>query len=696
VLTLLVSGLLAPTARAQEPPSPADTASERIGEVALFGEEELTIQAATKTEVPVLTAPGSVAVVTAKQIRESGAQDLAEVLRLVAGVNVRWNPMVQTLDVRGFGENPFSNRMLILIDGTPYNSGDTGGFPLSPALEIFPLQNIKRVEVIRGPGSALYGENAFWGVLNIVTLGGEDLRGFTASILGGDRHTERAGASYGQKWGDGALFASARWLRSQFPTELWEENDSRYEASDIFVKAKWKALQVSYSRHDDTLDGFREDFGPAEGFPPGTFFASADQLKQTFELANVKLDLGQRGAPVTFNANVGYSRRDGMHCAGCHAAAQEDHFRKRADHGYQAIADLRLGLHMIPSHNLLIGVEGRRLDRGDHQEELADFADAVSGYDKLAAYFQDQISLGPHLQAVAGVRYDQSTDLFDATTSPRLDLVWTPSSRVVVRAGGGTAFRFPSFSELYQDSWFLGVENELGLLPSFPLVVFAPNANLEPEEIRNYQLGTEVALSSEVTARLDLFRSRIDHFIVIGVGLAPPGQPSTLQFLNQPSTATINGGEIELKANLGPKVTGFVNYSREDPERSDDRPDAAGRPLELVYAPQNKASLGTYLGPWSGFRAALEVSWRDETIAPAVWYLVRSNFQDPTIRPLNAQTRLNLRLSYEVPLPGAETRALRFSVYGQNLLDERPEETLVGDPLEIAGREVFGEVALTF
>ena len=92
--------------------------------------------------------------VTAKQIQESGARTVPDLLRLVAGVNVRWNPMVQTIDIRGFGENPFSNRILLLIDGSPYNSGDTGGLPLSPAFDFFPVQNIKRVEVVRGPGSA--------------------------------------------------------------------------------------------------------------------------------------------------------------------------------------------------------------------------------------------------------------------------------------------------------------------------------------------------------------------------------------------------------------------------------------------------------------------------------------------------------------------------------------------------------------
>src|SRR5260370_2548410 len=85
----------------------------------------------------------------------------------------------------GFGENPFTNRVVVLIDGVPYNDWNQGGFPQHPGLDFFVLQNVKRLEVVRGPGSALYGENAFWGVINIVTLSGEALDGARLAGYGG-------------------------------------------------------------------------------------------------------------------------------------------------------------------------------------------------------------------------------------------------------------------------------------------------------------------------------------------------------------------------------------------------------------------------------------------------------------------------------------------------------------------------------
>jgi hypothetical protein len=382
--------------------------------VTLFGEEQLKVEAATKTEIPISKAPSAVTVVTAKQIQESGARTVPDLLRLVAGVNVRWNPMVQTIDIRGFGENPFSNRILLLIDGSPYNSGDTGGLPLSPAFDFFPVQNIKRVEVVRGPGSSLYGENAFWGVINIVTLSGEDLAGGDLQIYGGSRTTGEVTAQFGQKTGRGSILGSVRLLRTMFPEQFWMDDRSKFQASDIFLKASLGDWQISGYRHDDHLDGFTETIPPDAGFPPTSAVRSAHALKQTMDAVTLRYSHAPQNAPVTYSADVSWSHRFGMHCAGCHAAAERPEFSKPADHGYQAIGDFRMGLHMIPGHELLAGIEARRLDRAEHKVELSDDAGVVAGYNKVAIYAQDQFDIVKNmLRVVAGVRYDGKTKLFE-------------------------------------------------------------------------------------------------------------------------------------------------------------------------------------------------------------------------------------------------------------------------------------------
>ena len=97
VLVAMAGSPLAAQSPAAQPPTP---------EVRLFEDADVRIKAPTKMDIPLSKAPGSITVITAQQIRKSNARTIPEVLRLVAGVNVRWNPMVQTIDMRGFGGTP--------------------------------------------------------------------------------------------------------------------------------------------------------------------------------------------------------------------------------------------------------------------------------------------------------------------------------------------------------------------------------------------------------------------------------------------------------------------------------------------------------------------------------------------------------------------------------------------------------------
>src|SRR4051794_1489868 len=680
-----ITALLALQAAPQTQPN-------QIGEVTLFGEEQPKVQAATKTEIPISKAPSAVTVVTAKQIAESGARTVPDLLRLVAGVNVRWNPMVQTIDIRGFGENPFSNRILLLIDGVPYNSGDTGGLPLSPAFDLFPVQNIKRIEIVRGPGSSLYGENAYWGVINIVTLSGDDLAGGQAQLYGGGvRDTIAGTAMYGKRINaDASALVGVKLFRTEFPLEFWTDDNSHIRASEIFLKGNYKDWQAEFYRHDDNLQGFSESFD-IPGLPPGGF-TSAHQLKQTMDVAAIRYNHAPDGAKLTYAADLSWSHRFGMHCAGCHAAPQNpEDFQKPENHGYQAIGDFRLGLKMIPGHDLLIGAEFRRLDRGENKKELSPAGSIVTGYDKTALYAQDQFDIIRNLvRATVGVRYDRKTDITPEKTSPRVALVVTPNDRLVLRGGYSTAFRFPSFSERFQDSWFINVSAPIA---TFPLAVFNPNENLRPEEIRTLEVGGEYQFTPTLSGRADVYRSRVSKFIVISEPLLPGGL-NGLGWENHPSQGTITGGEAELRANLR-GVTGFVNWAHQSEHQNGSGTDSTGAPLEFVYAPKNKVNVGAYAGPFNGVRGAVELSWRSQYVGPRFQYLLHSNFTDPTIRPFPSYTLLNARASYDLNV-GSMKQPVRLSIIGQNLLNKHPEETYLGVETELTGREVFGQVEVHF
>lgn len=674
---------------------PIAAQQKKIGEVTLFGEEQLKVEAATKTEIPISKAPSAVTVITAKQIQETGARTVADLLRLVAGVNVRWNPMTPTVDIRGFGEMPFTTRVLLLLDGVPYNSPDTGGFPLSPNFDFFPIQNIKRIEVVKGPGSSLYGENAFWGVINMVTLSGDDLGGGDVQMFGGSRSTGSVSAQYGTKLTNGSIIGSIKLLQSMFPQEFWMDDRSKFRAGDFFVKGSHKDLQLEIYRHDDRMNGFDEEFAPNIGLPPTAGFRSAHTIQQAVDSVSLRYNHAPQGAPITYSADFGYQHRYGMHCAGCHAAQEKPEFSGPENHGYQAIGDFRVGLHMIPGHDALIGFEARRMDRAEHRHELADFAQAAAGYNKIAVYAQDQFDLVRNvLRAVAGLRYDGKTKLFDAKTSPRLSLVYTPNSRLVVRGGYSTAFRFPNFSELYQASWFLTVSSDRGIFPPFPFVAFAPNGAIQPEEVRTYDLGAEYQISPNVSAKADLYRNHVSNFIVITAKLPPPPGLATVGWENHPADGTITGGELELRANFARGLTGFANWAHQTDSQDGSGVDSSGTPLEFVYSPKDKFNVGIYGRPLANANGALELSWRGRYAAPSKWTFIRAVNNEPFPNPLPGYALVNARVNYDLPFRTG--RPLRLSIFGNNLLNKRPEETIVGSQNRLTGREFFGQLEVHF
>ncbi len=663
--------------------------SSQLGEVTLFGEEEFTIQAATKTELPISKAPGSVTVISAQQIRESGSRTIPELLRTVGGVNVRWNPMVQSLDIRSFGQNPFTSRVLLLIDGVPYNSWNKGGFPQHPGFDFFMMQNIKRLEIVRGPGSSLYGENAYWGVVNIVTLSGEDLQGGKVEVSGGDLLDQSVSTVYGRSTDNGSFLVSGRVQRGQLPLGFWiEDNDSEIEGSDIFIKAKRGGFEASYYRHQDELDGFSNPLG----FVPGSF-RSADKIKQTVDILAFKTshDLRQ---DLTFSSDISYAQREGSRCSSCHAAPQNEAFSETVDHGFQLIGDFRLGVKMIPSHDILVGIEARRVDAGEHEDQLLQpttDVQPVLAYTKVAAYVQDQISLAQdRFRLTLGARLDGSNDLFDSALSPRIAAVYTPSDSVVLRGGWSTAFRFPNFNELYQDSWFLNADS--GFF-AFPLSVFRPNPDLQPEEIRTFDVGAEFRLSPQASLKIDLFQSEVKDFVVLSF-ISPPVGPTQILSENHPGDATIRGGELELRWQPSRKFSTLFNWSYQENEQDDTRVDSSGKLFEFVYSPENKLNMATYLGPFRGFRGTIEAEWRDEREGPSAWNFAAGNRSTAI---LDAYTLVNARLSWDAPVRiGSSDEGLRFSIYGKNLLDEDIEETFLPIDTELPGATYSGAIELRY
>jgi iron complex outermembrane receptor protein len=641
----------------------------------------IDVASASKTSVPLAKAPVSVRVITAEEIARSAARTLPDLLRRIAGVDVRWNPMVPVISMRGFGQLPFSSRVLFLVDGVQQNSANKGGPRPHPVPQLFDLQNVKRIEVIRGPGAALYGENAFWGVINIVTFDGEDLDGGRVEMTGGDRDTAAGALRYGRRIGKGSLFVSGSLGRSQFPMQFWSDSDSRVDTQNLLVKGKYGGWRLAYQRYADEIGGFRTGTAASQ-------FRSADPLEQRVDSTALSYDGRLAGGAVTIAGNLSHSRREGMFCGSCHAFNQRPQFSHHGGGESETLGEVRASFQPVASHRVLVGVEGRAVRAGDRVLEMLSPAAAGVGdfdYEKLAVYLQDELSLADdRVRVTTGLRYDgKAGDLFGDELSPRVAVVWTATPRATLRASWGTAFRFPSLSERYQNSWWLALQTPTGPRAA---VLFSPNPRLEPEEIRTFEVGGDLRPRHDLDLSAHVFRSSVSKFVVVAFDRSH--SPTTVGFANHPQTATIFGGELEARWRPRTGVEAFATWSYTDPQRHGSGLDPAGRQLEISYAPGQHATGGLALGPFGDWSGALEGSWKDSYRYPGFWAERAGN---PASSP--SYGLVDARLSWHPPLPGGRWR---LSLYASDLLDKTPRETLIGVDTTLPGREYWLAAELTF
>lgn len=646
---------------------------------------------ATKTELRLADSPGSISIITRDQIDRSPSTSIPELLRNVAGVNVRWNPMVQTIGVRSFGSNPFTSQVLLLIDGVPYNSWNKGGFPQHPGFDFFNLDIVKHIEVMRGSGSSLYGENAFNGVVNIITLDGTEKSTSRVRYEQGSLSHQNLSGSISHNFGEErSVFGALRYTQGRIPTDLWLD-DAQGDAKgyDLYLKSKFEQFKFSYYRRDDRFRGY--EHAVEDGFPPGTFFRSAPKIEQQVNIlaAGYTETIDSIGSKAS--VNFSYANRDGSHCAACHARDERETFSESEDHGYQLFANAQLDTELGSFHKLSTGVEWRKISSGGHSVELhgadhnaaeavAGHEDSVQKYSKHAVFIQDQWeTLSNRLSLTAGLRYESATspDLFPDRWFPRMSGVYRVNEGLTLRGSWHRAARYPSFSELYQDSSFLSAETPFG---NIELSRFEPNLELQPESIESFELGVDLRVGGNLQGSLALFRNKVEDSIIIAY--------PKITFENHPGDARVQGLELQVRNQPFEWLELSMNWSLQNNKQTSPGLDSGGSPLEFTYAPKHKVNLLVSAMPSNHLTATLEVNWKSETLAPSFWYPIALGVPEQT--PLNSFAYVNTKMVYQprVLLRNGE-RPLTVSLALRNLLNERPYETLTGFGGRNAGRSGY-------
>jgi iron complex outermembrane receptor protein len=627
---------------------------------------QVQVTSVSKKEQKLARTAAAVFVIGQEDIRRSGASTLPDVLRMAPGVNVaQINANTWAVSIRGFNSR-YSDKVLVLVDGRSVYTPDWGG-PYWDQLEM-PLEDIDRIEVIRGPGASVWGANAVNGVINIITKSSQATQGGRGVASGGN-HGGGAGLQYG------GVIPGAGTYRAY--TQYSRTGDS---------------VQANGSSGDDGWwrmhGGFRWDwdFSPADTLMmEGDLFSNRESQAryQFFTPSPTDVPFAQR-----FDATGGslLSRWNHTFAGGSDTTFQAyyDTYR-RTDIGQPETLrtfDLDFQHHLRAGgrHDIVWGLGFRAFESAVPAGYQMAIHPPVQTDRLFSAFFQDEIHLASNLWLTAGAKVEHQSHA-DPGLEPSLRLAWTPTPRQTLWAAASQAIRQPTRAETSVD----GQNSSMPEGPGFVVNTFIEgNPHLLPEQLRDYEAGYRLQWTSGLSLDAAAFAGFYHHLATI--------EPQTPLLVQTPFEVQMNipllfdnrahafsrGGELALNWSaaawwrISPSYSLVRATPRLDPNSGD----------------TNVTQLANSV-PESGFqlRSFLNLPRRVEWDQTFYWSTRIENGAAPR------HARLDMRIAWragehtEVSLVGQNLVGPRFLEFGANAYQ------IVGAALE---RSLYGKVAWHF
>jgi iron complex outermembrane recepter protein len=631
-------------------------------ELELIKEEE-TVSIASRYEQPISEAPSNVYVLTDEDIRQSGATDLPTVLRRIPGIEVMQDTGAN-FNVSARGDNQLlANKMLVLVDGRSIFV-DAQAVVYWKTIPVT-LPEIKRIEVLKGPASAVYGFNAFDGVINIITKSPEEMRGTTLQFGGGEFGTISSAAVHAgtsgkfgyrlsvghdqnQQWRDRDALAF-RDNKFNVQTEYHLTADSKLSVSGGLVDA---------NRFDGPMTTTGVTIGastPAFGYGHVVYERPNFFVRTFWNRWNDTVDL-------TVHPLIANFLRITDPALSPRVQFQGDTYNAEAQHS----------LDLSAAHRFTYGANYRL------NTLSSDLIDKYSTENRLGFYVQDEWKATETITLVAGVRYDLDT-FIHPTVSPRVTLLYRPASDHTFTLGVSKAYRPPTLIESHFSS--LAFITLPPPIPSPPPSAGGGSSNLGPEQITSYEAGYQGWYwKHRLRVRGNLFFNHISDLIV-------PTTPTP----GQGGLADIYGGEAGVEFVVTRWLSGFANYSYQEVGQS--FTGAARR-----SPPRFKWNTGLR-GDWeSGVNG--EIAYHH---VGAATYPINESFSsftalgvtppDPRVGSYNL---LNIRAGYKFWKQRASAGFMReaeVAVSAFNALDDEHKEHPLGDTI---GSRVMGWLTVRF
>ncbi len=470
----------------------------------------------------VYKSPGTVSVITSKDISNMPARHLADILKTLPGFDVRYNNFGEYFVSSGGVDTPSS--ILMMINGHRFNDFYTGG-----ALYDIPVDNIEQVEIIRGPGSAIYGTNAMIAVINIITKKRE-----SEKVKGGigTFDTKKANLEYGKRGedlsfftfaeiydtagADGVINSDALLFTPQYSRAPMKQKDNKRKFT-INADAEYKSAEFS-------INYYKEHRGP--NFAYENILSDKSEVSAEFVSMDLRRSFGSeeylKVAPRIFidrwvwNNRIqlypdGYTDNRDLNNDGSVEYFPDGIRQNKSYEFYTTGAEVKLEKIAGAGHYITAGItaENSALSKTSIETNYSgepssgavaqpyfanwnDYSFPEKSRTAYAAFIQDDWDLSKNINLTGGLRYDHYSD-FGSSANPRLSLIYSPMEKMDIKMQYATAFRAPTFKELYDKT----------------NIQFYGNQNLAAEKLEAVEAGVWFEYSKNSYVYINRFRNII-------------------------------------------------------------------------------------------------------------------------------------------------------------------------------------------
>lgn len=675
---------ITPPARPAVPPPGKGTV--RTG---LYEEQ---VVSASRVEQSPLDAPNATAIITAQDIRMSGQHNLSQLLRRIAGVDVTtMAPSYSEVSIRGLSRRSTAN-VLLLWDGRPIRKDYSGGIWVD-SIPIGP-DDIERVEIIRGPASALYGADAYSGIINIVSRAPGTGKSYVLGRGGNKNYLSGGMGLYGRDgklaWRYGTAFQRLDHAKLMSDPKRVDVVPF-YEDPDRASVGLVSNGELTYDIADRSVATFGASLTMGVTTTQGQSRLTQITSKDSWEFmtwGSVTTPIGIR-LGTWFDSVYALSGQS-YQIPGAVAVTERDNILKN----HQAEVDLSWSdtLKLLVPQTLTVGVTYR------YKQISWGWIDREHTQNHVGGYLQDIIQLARPLRLQVGARVDRHPLLPKVQFSPRGSLVYRFLGEQSLRFSAGRAFRSPTFLESY-----VGLPNETPLRGVTAWGI--GNKKLDPESITSVELGYQNQQSDYFALEANAYYNWVkDAILLTNVDTftlrdyaerkdlsryRPEYEAfplSALSFANERATYRQIGGELGVRMFPVKGVDVYANYSVHD-TRPTDRSKTDPVRAQARQASLHKVNTGfQYRAPF-GLDLSADLSW----LSPQIW-VEQVTDTERGVRwqryDIDALFYLSARIGYRL-----FDNRLELGLVGNNLLFQDKRQHPYGQPLDT---RVYGSAKVWF